>query len=62
MSVESQDAEIVKLRKIIKSMVLSYDVLRNESPLAKNEIAVGVIRGAFIDIIRDARVEAELAP
>ena len=62
MSGESQDVEIAKLRKIIKSMVMSYDILKNESPLAKNEIAVGVIRGAFIDIIRDARVEAELAP
>ena len=62
MSGESQDVEIAKLRKIIKSMVMSYDILKNESPLAKNEIAVGVIRGAFIDIICDARVEAELAP
>lgn len=44
-----------KLRQALSSMVESYDILIKYSPLAKNEIAVGVIEGSFAGTIQQAR-------
>jgi hypothetical protein len=44
-----------RLKEIVRSLVESYDILVDHSPLAKNDIARGVIRGAFIGAIDDAR-------
>jgi len=44
-----------RLKALIKELVESYDILFDESPLAGNDIARGVIRGAFIGTIDDAR-------
>ncbi len=44
-----------RLKALVKDLVESYDILHNESPLAGNDIARGVIRGAFIGTIDDAR-------
>jgi hypothetical protein len=44
-----------RMRKALSGMVGSYEILINDSPLAKNDIARGVIRGAFIIAIDEAR-------
>ena len=44
-----------RLKEIVRGLVESYDILVDHSPLGKNEIARGVLRGAFIDVIEDAR-------
>lgn len=51
----SMDDELCTLQRCLRGMIESYDILLNESPLGKNSIASGVIRGAFIDVIGEAR-------
>jgi hypothetical protein len=48
-------AKIAQLTDALRSMVESYDILINDSPVGKNPIAAGVVRGAFIGAIDEAR-------
>jgi len=45
------------MQKALAGLVESYDILMQETPLGKNLIAAGVIRGAFIWSIENARKE-----
>jgi hypothetical protein len=47
--------QLKQLRKVLEGMIESYDILINDSPLSRNPIALGVIKGAFIGTIDDAR-------
>lgn len=47
--------ELLTTRKILASLVESYDILTTQSPLRFNSLAVDVCRGAFIGTIDEAR-------
>jgi hypothetical protein len=39
----------------VRSLLESYDILMNESPISRSQVAVGVVQGAFIGTVVDAR-------
>ncbi len=49
------------LREMLRSMVESYDILLNDTPIGENDIARGMVRGAFITIIDPARKALEVS-
>jgi hypothetical protein len=48
-------AENERLLAALSGMVESFDILLDETPIGANPIAAGVVRGAFIGAISDAR-------
>ena len=56
MTNREKDLAIAELTASLQGMLESYDILTTQTPLARNDLALGVIKGSFMRDPAKARV------